>query len=182
MWEYDKRFILISVLLTFGVMIAIPILLYEFKWEVDERGVIFSQDGVPHCPYCYRVVAPHLGYCYNCKRHFRWRNYEQVCWFCHGSGVCPLCHGKGNLVFPVEARGAGLSSTVVCIHCYKDGRGLGYCPECHGTGWLSYGNAPIPLPSLTRKRVNDLRYVAQPKLSVVPGEEEEIPPEEEGGE
>lgn len=179
MWEYDKQFIIASVLIALGVTVAIPIFLYEFKWEVDERGVIFSVDGIPHCPYCYRVVPPHLGYCYNCKRHFRWRNYEQVCWSCRGTGECSLCEGKGYLLFSVE--GEGLSSRQPCPHCTKDQRSLGYCPECKGTGWLVYGNAPIPIPSLTRKRVNDLRVVAQPKLSILPVEEETAV-EEEGGE
>jgi len=179
-WEYDKRVIIACILITAGAIIGIPILLYEFKWEVNERGVIFSQDGVPHCPYCYRVVAPHLGYCFNCKYHFRWRNYEQVCWACKGTGRCALCGGKGNLIFSV-AEGA---SSVRCPHCWSEERNLGYCPECHGTGWLSYGNAPIPIPSLTRKRVNDLRVVAQSRMSVLPPEEaeEEEVGEEGGGE
>ena len=112
--ENSKKATIIIVIIIGCVIIGIPILAYSMKFEIDERAVWFSNDGVPHCPYCYRIVKPFQGYCIDCNRSFRWMDRHTVCWACGGRKVCRYCLGAKYLQFDIP------------------------CPDCKGTGWCPY--------------------------------------------
>ncbi|MCX7702661.1 MAG: hypothetical protein N2234_00960 [Planctomycetota bacterium] len=156
-WEYERKFILITLLITAGILIGIPILLYEFKFEVDERAVIFSVNGVPHCPYCYRVVEPHIGYCRQCKKRHRWVDGEVKCWYCYGRKLCPECNGTAQKIYNISER-------YDCHGCYgvfyepqpptSSGEprppkakwmSFGRCPHCSDSGWVIWGCSNVRL-------------------------------------
>jgi hypothetical protein len=101
MIEHSKKATIIIVIVVFAVIIAIPILMHEMKFEVDEDSVWFSVEGIPHCPYCFKIVSyvePDTGYCSRCERSFRWMDKQVVCWHCGGQKVCQTC--KGTRMYP----------------------------------------------------------------------------------
>jgi len=157
-WEYETKFIIIVLAITAGVLIGIPILAYKLKFEVDERAVIFSVQGTPHCPYCYRIVEPHIGYCRQCQRRHRWMDGEVKCWYCYGRKLCPICNGSGNQVYTDE------ELPHACYGCYgveyiprpptasgeprppkEVWRSEGYCPHCNDRGYVFWGCSNIRL-------------------------------------
>lgn len=151
-WEYEGKFIIIILAITIGVLIGIPILAYELKFEVDERPVIFSVNGVPYCPYCYRIVEPHVGYCRQCQRRHRWVDAEVKCWYCFGRKLCDVCEGSGNVTYmhgelPLACYGC---HSVEYIPQPPTASGEprppkarwsseGYCPHCNERGYVIWG-------------------------------------------
>lgn len=113
--ENSKKAAVIIVIIVGCVIAGVPILAYSMKFEVDEGAVWFSRDGVPHCPYCLRIVKPFSGYCPDCKRSFRWMDREVVCWACGGRKLCQYCLGAGTWKYDMT-----------CFNC--DGKGS--CPYC----------------------------------------------------
>lgn len=120
MIEHSTKATIIIIIVVFAVIICIPILMYKMKFEVDERSVHFSVEGIPHCPYCFRIVEPYTGYCQRCGNHFRWMDKQVICWHCGGQKTCPVCKGSGY--YPdwyVEGEEQ-------CYDCW----GKGDCPFC----------------------------------------------------
>jgi len=155
-WEYERKFVLIAIVIAAAVLIAIPVLAYQFKFEVDERAVVFSINGIPHCPYCYRVVEPNVGYCRQCKHRHRWVDGETKCWYCYGRKTCPHCDGTGQQLYGLDRYD--------CYGCFgviyepqppsPSGEArppkakwqiLGTCPHCNDSGWVIWGGSVIQL-------------------------------------
>jgi hypothetical protein len=113
--ENSKKATIIIVIIVGCVIVGIPILAYSMKFEVDEGAVWFSNEGVPHCPYCYRIVKPFLGYCSDCGRSFRWMDRHTVCWACDGAKLCRYCLGAKYLKYDIP-----------CPDCGE----TGFCPYC----------------------------------------------------
>jgi hypothetical protein len=112
----NSRKATVIIVIVVGCLIAgIPILAYSMKFEVDEDAVWFSRDGVPHCPYCFRIVKPFVGYCSDCGRSFRWMDRQVVCWACGGRKLCDYCLGAQVWKYDLP-----------CFNC----GGKGFCPFC----------------------------------------------------
>lgn len=123
MIEYSTKATVIIVIVVFAVIISIPILMYNMKFEVDEKSVWFSREGIPHCPYCFRIVEPHTGYCLRCENHFRWMDKHVVCWHCGGQKNCPVCKGSGyypNWYVPGEEQCYNCFGKGICQHCLPE--------------------------------------------------------------
>jgi len=191
MWEYDKFWVVLITVLALVVAGVICYLLYTFQWEVDERAVIFSADGTPHCPYCYRIVRPHQDVCPykheepeegDCGHRFRWVSRETVCWFCGGTGHCPECRGTG-LIFTYEYKPQPVNPCKTCEEGVYGYAGRGKCPVCGGLGWIEHGNSIIPTPNITRRKhlENRVRVLAEEEEARRLAAEGEGA-EEEGGE
>ena len=123
MIEYSKKATIIVVIIVFGVIIGIPILMYEMKFEVDEESVWFSREGVPHCPYCFKIVEHYTGFCQRCNRYFRWMDKQVVCWHCGGQKECPVCRGSGyypNWYVPGEEQCYNCQGSGICQFCLPE--------------------------------------------------------------
>ena len=120
MMEHSKKAVIIIVILIFATIISIPVVAYNMKFEVDEKAVEFSVEGIPHCPYCFKIVEPFTGYCLSCERHFRWIDRQVACWQCAGQKTCQVC--KGSKYYPFYY----LPGQEQCYNC----RATGECPFC----------------------------------------------------
>ncbi|RME02791.1 MAG: hypothetical protein D6805_08730 [Planctomycetota bacterium] len=111
-----------------------------------QAGVEYSKQGVPVCPYCKEVVAPHTEFCYRCKKFFRYTSGIEVCWHCEGEGYCPSCHGSGKYLNEEKI-------WVDCQLCRK----TGLCYECRGEGYIVHGAVPVKIDrfELERLRANE---------------------------
>ncbi|MFH1423284.1 MAG: hypothetical protein ABIH42_11310 [Planctomycetota bacterium] len=129
--EDDRKSVIIIVSAVFLIIIIVPIIAYAMRFEVDEEAVWFSDDGIPHCPYCFRIVEPYGGYCSDCERSFRWVDRHVKCWSCGGQKICNYCNGSGFWRYQTE-----------CFNC----KGKGICPVCldgEMEGFSIYGNSNI---------------------------------------
>ena len=52
----------------------------------EDKPVVYSPEGVPHCPYCSTIVKPFTDYCFDCKKNFAWSDGLTECWDCRGTG------------------------------------------------------------------------------------------------
>jgi hypothetical protein len=113
--ENSKKAVAIIVIIVGCAIVGIPILAYSMKFEVDEEAVVFSRDGVPHCPYCYKIVKPFEGYCSDCRRSFRWMDGHAVCWACDGRKLCKYCLGAKYWKYDTECFNCGATGS--CPYC-----------------------------------------------------------------
>lgn len=120
MIEHSKKATFVIAGTVLVILIVIPVLMYTQKFEVDEKSVWFSVEGIPHCPYCYTIVEPFTGFCNICKKHFRWMDKQEICWHCGGQKTCHVCRGSGYYPY---GRVAGQEE---CHNC----EGTGKCPIC----------------------------------------------------
>jgi len=120
MIEHSKKATILILVIIFAILIALPIVMYNTRFEVDEKSVWFSREGIPHCPYCFKIVEPFTGYCVNCESHFRWIDKQVVCWNCGGQKTCPVC--KGSRYYPNWF----IKGEEQCYNCF----GTGECQFC----------------------------------------------------
>ncbi len=148
------------------ILIAVVICLLFALGPGQQKTVVFSGHGVPHCPYCGQVVRPFTDFCSNCGRSFRWTNTFVKCPVCDGSGRCPECLGigytdrytEGIVVhgrWSTDSEGVRhyhppsppsvtprKDKTVTFGKCWFCG-GKGKCPRCKGEGWIRVGDGPV---------------------------------------
>ena len=120
MLEHSKKATIVLVIVTFAVIIGVPVLAHSMKFEADEPSVWFSREGIPHCPFCFKIVKMNEPYCRGCSNHFRWLDKQVVCWHCGGMKTCPIC--KGSRYFPKWH----FRQDELCYDCL----GTGVCQFC----------------------------------------------------
>lgn len=111
----------------------------------DHEIVVFSKHGVPHCPYCLRIVMNQTDYCAVCQKSFRWTNVKVKCHHCKGSGECPTCSGISRAPYYDPNPPARPVRMGDCWECTsrKKGKFKGRCAVCNGEGTLRYGLADV---------------------------------------
>jgi hypothetical protein len=164
--EWFEKYKLVLITVGCCLLAAIIICLFFAFGPGDQKPVVFSGYGVPHCPYCYNIVVPYSDYCWTCNRNFRWTNDMVRCPMCKGSGKCGECIGFGGVVnytegvlvkgettvdengkviigeaapqsaMPIKDKPATFSP---CWQC----AGSTICPWCGGEGIRRFGNGPI---------------------------------------
>jgi len=118
---------LVILICIFAVVIVIVIKETTF----DDTPVVFSPEGVPHCPYCYVIVKPFTDYCLHCEKNFAWTDQLSICWDCEGTAVRPELEWKfapKKMKWPGEI---------------KPGTLEGLCTTCKGEGFIWHISSPV---------------------------------------
>ncbi|MHC4661365.1 MAG: hypothetical protein ACYS8W_06720 [Planctomycetota bacterium] len=73
-------------LVVLACILAVVVVVVIKESAFPNKPVVFSNEGIPHCPYCYVIVKPNTDYCYFCEKTFAWSDGISRCWDCWGSG------------------------------------------------------------------------------------------------
>ncbi|TET38885.1 MAG: hypothetical protein E3J72_01815 [Planctomycetota bacterium] len=118
---------LVILICIFAVVIVIVIK----ETTYHDKPVVFSPEGVPHCPYCYIIVKPFTDYCYFCQKNFSWTDGMSVCWDCEGAGARPeqeRKHPGRKKKWPGEIEPISVE---------------GFCLTCQGEGFIWHVSSPV---------------------------------------